>query len=205
VRETKLIGILLAGGKGERMGSRPKALLPIGDGTFMGAIVSSMKDAGIEDIAVVVGFHADEVLPFVPHGIRSVINPTPEKDMLSSLLIGLKCAFEEHTGALIALSDYPLVKVSTYRALVEEHREHPECIISPVNENHGGHPVVFPKILFGELESAPFEVGARHVVRANPQLRRFVPVDDPGIRIDINTPELYQEYIGSINGEYSWQ
>lgn len=204
MEDTKLIGILLAGGKGERMGSRPKALLPIGETTFMGVIISSMREAGVEDIAVVVGFHAEEVMPFVPHGVRYAVNPTPEKDMLSSLLTGLKCASEEHTGALIALSDYPLVKGSTYRALIEEHREHPDCIISPVNENHGGHPVVFPRILFGELESAPLEVGARHVVRANPELRRFVHVDDPGIRIDINTPELYQRYIGSINGECSW-
>ncbi len=202
--DTKLLGVLLAGGRGERMGSRPKALMPIGDSTFMGVIISAMMEAGIEDITVVLGFHADEVRPFVPEGVDIAVNPKPEMDMLSSLLTGLESASSEHTGGLIALTDYPLVEISTYRKLIEEHNSHPECIVSPVNENRGGHPVIFPRVLFDELATAPLEVGARHVVRANPDRRRFVAVDDRGISIDINTPELYEEYIGTKHGEKLW-
>ena len=202
--ETKLLGILLAGGRGERMGLRPKALMPIGESTFMGMIVETMRKAGIEDITVVLGFHADEVRPYVPKGVDIAVNPNPEKDMLSSLLTGLKSASAEHTGGMIALTDYPLVKLSTYKLLIEEHRKNPGCLISPVHDNHGGHPVIFPRVLFDELASAPLEIGARHVVRANPELRRFVAVDDPGISIDINTPELYEKHIGSKFGEKPW-
>jgi len=204
MNKTRLMGILLAGGRGERMGSRPKALLPIGESTFMGVIISVMMKAGIEDITVVLGFHADEVRPFVPEGVDIAVNPKPEMDMLSSLLTGLESASAEHTGGLIALTDYPLVKLSTYSKLIEEHRRNPGCIISPVHNNHGGHPVIFPRVLFDELATAPLEVGARHVVRANPDLRRFVPVDDPGICIDVNTPELYEKHIASKIGEISW-
>lgn len=199
--ETKLLGILLAGGKGERMGSVPKALLSFGDTNFMGAILRNMQKAGLEDIVVVLGYHADEIRPHVPDDIEIAVNPYPEEDMLSSLLTGLNIASDEHTGALIALTDYPMVKDSTYTALVAEHRRYPGCIVSPVNENRGGHPVIFPRVLFDELAGAPLEIGARHVVQANPDRRRFVPVDDPGIRIDINTPELYEKYIEPRFGE----
>lgn len=199
--ETKLLGIILAGGKGERMGNQPKALLQLDDSNFMCEIITGMRSAGLSHIVVVLGFHAEEIRPEVPNDVEIAVNPNPEKDMLSSLLTGLGMAGEDHSGALIALVDYPLVKKTTYTALVEEHRRAPGCIISPVYDNHGGHPVIFPRVLFDELATAPLNIGARHVVRANPEKRRFVSVDDPGIRIDINTPELYDKYIANKVGE----
>jgi len=195
-----LFGVLLAGGKGERMGQRPKALLPIGDDTFMSRIIGSIRESGLSDIVVVLGYHENEIRPEVPSGIEIAVNPKPELDMLSSLLVGLGCAEDHHTGALIAMTDYPLVKPDTFRSIIEEHIKHPDCIISPSCEGRAGHPVIFPKTLFGELATAPNDVGARHVVRANPDLRRFVIVDDPGITFDINTPEIYEKYIGPFYG-----
>ncbi|RKZ31678.1 nucleotidyltransferase family protein [bacterium] len=196
-----IFGLILAAGSGERMGDRPKALLHIDGGNFLQRIADKMRIAGLLEIKVVVGYHREKVLPYIPRNMEVVINPDPENDMLSSILVGIAGAKEYHTGALIAHVDYPLVETSTFRALIEEHYRFPGCIISPVYKGRGGHPVIFPRILFEELADAPLDIGARHVVRANPDRRRFVPVDDPGIAIDINTPEDYEKYIGPFPGE----
>ena len=50
--------VVLAAGASSRMG-RPKANLPLADGhTFLSAIVSTLLDAGIDDVMVVVGHEA---------------------------------------------------------------------------------------------------------------------------------------------------
>ncbi len=202
--DKNLFGIVLAAGRGERMGNRPKAILPIGDETFLSKVAGNMQRGGIAEIVVVLGFHAEKIAPFVPEGIAILVNPAPEKDMLSSILTGLKWADEKHTGALIAMVDYPLVRAETFELLTKEHRIHPGCIISPSFKMSSGHPVIFPKILFRELADCPLETGARHVVRANPKKRKFVVVDDPGIHIDINTPEAYEKFIGPFPQEVEW-
>ena len=53
--------IVLAAGRSSRMG-RAKATLPLGDGdTFLTRIVRTFRDAGIDDVIVVVGHEADAI------------------------------------------------------------------------------------------------------------------------------------------------
>ena len=59
LRETRVRGIILAAGKGSRLngtaGDRPKCLLRVGDMTLIERQIESLRAAGIDDIAVVVG------------------------------------------------------------------------------------------------------------------------------------------------------
>jgi molybdenum cofactor cytidylyltransferase len=56
------------------------------------------------------------------------------------------------------------------------------------HDGHRGHPVIFARTTFTELESAPDEEGARHVVNADPTRVAYVDSDDPGINLDLDTP-----------------
>jgi molybdenum cofactor cytidylyltransferase len=59
-----------------------------------------------------------------------------------------------------------------------------------------GHPVVFDRSLFAELERADGSRGARAVVAAHERDTVDVPVDDEGAFFDIDTPEDYQRAFG---------
>jgi molybdenum cofactor cytidylyltransferase len=55
--------------------------------------------------------------------------------------------------------------------------------------------VIFSRELFHELSNAPLDEGAITVVKKHQEKVLHVEVDDVGILIDIDTPELYQRYV----------
>ena len=56
----EISAILLAAGQSRRMG-RPKLILPWGETTVLGQVVSTFAAAGIEDILVVTGGARDQI------------------------------------------------------------------------------------------------------------------------------------------------
>ena len=192
-------GIVLAGGKSSRMG-RPKALLPIGSSgdTFFDRITRTLLDAGIHDVVVVVGADAEAIRAGTrPRaGVRIVDNPDYELGQLTSLLAGLEAIdVRRAAAALVTLIDVPLVSAATVRLLVSAQREHGAAIVRPVSAQRHGHPVIFSRTLFGELQRADPVHGAKPVVRAHAADMLEVPVDDEGAFTDIDTPEDYERFI----------
>ena len=196
-----IAGIVLAGGKSSRMG-RPKALLPIGSSgdTFFDRVTRTLLDAGIQDVIVVVGADADAIRAAVrPRpGVRIVDNPYHEQGQLTSLLAGLRAIDAARTTAvLVTLIDVPLVSVATVRTLIAAQRERGAPVVRPVSNGRHGHPVIFGRDLFGELQHADPAHGAKPVVRAHAADMIEVPIDDEGAFTDIDTREEYERFIGA--------
>src|SRR5439155_13420913 len=80
--------IVLAAGRSSRMG-RAKAMLPLDGGdSFLTRIVRTFRDAGIDDVIVVVGHEADAIAAsFAQSGLaaRFVMNAGYDRGQLSSL------------------------------------------------------------------------------------------------------------------------
>jgi molybdenum cofactor cytidylyltransferase len=64
--------------------------------------------------------------------------------------------------------------------------------VQPTFEGVRGHPVLFARALFPELLEEALPEGARTVLRRYLGSRLLLPVDDPGILADIDTPEDYR-------------
>jgi molybdenum cofactor cytidylyltransferase len=193
-------GIVLAGGKSSRMG-RPKALLPIGSSgdTFFDRVTRTLLDGGIHDVVVVVGADSEAIRAGAPSraGVRIVDNPDYEQGQLTSLIAGLRAIDASRvTAALVTLIDVPLVSAETVRVLIAAQREHGAPVVRPVSTGRHGHPVIFGRALFRELERADPAHGAKAVVRAYAADMIEVPIDDEGAFTDIDTREDYEKYIG---------
>jgi molybdenum cofactor cytidylyltransferase len=180
---------------------RPKALLPLGDETFLSRVVRSLEAGGIDEIVIVTGLHDAEIrdawvgAPFAA-GIRLVHNPDHDLGQLSSLLAGLD-ALGPHPpdGILVALVDQPAVRAVTVTAIVQAWHDRNAPIVRPVYQGRHGHPVLFAAETFEALRAAPLEEGARAVVRAFGARVEDVTVDDPGICLDVDTPEDYERLL----------
>lgn len=183
-----LEGIILAAGESRRMGY-PKPLLKIGDRTFIEQIAETML-AVVPRLVIVIGAHGDRVRAAIPNDARIAIveNPNYERGQLSSLKVGLGALQPDAAGALVHLGDHPLVKVETFRAVVDSYNQAHEPILVARHDGHRGHPVIFDRAVFYELQAAPEEEGARHVVNANPSRVFCVDLPDPGINLDLDTP-----------------
>ena len=194
-------GIVLAGGRSSRMG-RPKALLPIGSSgeTFFDRVTHTLLTAGVNDVIVVVGADAQVIRANAKPatGVRIVDNPDYAQGQLTSLLAGLRaCERARASAALVTLIDVPLVSAATVRLLIAAQRESNAPVVRPVSQGRHGHPVIFGRALFEQLERADPLRGAKPVVRAHEAEMVEVPIDDEGAFTDIDTREDYERFVGA--------
>jgi molybdenum cofactor cytidylyltransferase len=193
-----LSAVILAAGDSSRMGWPKAALLTPDGGTFITRIVGTLRDAGVDDLVIVTGRHHDAVLDAlarerVQPSTRVVRNPDPSRGQLSSLLAGMDAIVTTRTDALMmTLVDVPLVRVSTVIAVIDEWRRTRAPIVRPAVGDRHGHPVIFDRVVFDEIRRAPFDAGAKSVVRAHEHEIVNVPVDDEGCARDVDTPSDYQ-------------
>jgi CTP:molybdopterin cytidylyltransferase MocA len=197
----RLAGILLAAGASRRMGT-PKAALVLEGETLVARGLRGLHAASCDPLVVVTGVHHDAVLAALPSDPPAgvVRNPDPTRGQLSSLktaLLELRSSPPEVVGALVALVDHPTVRTDTYRTLAQAGLGAATSIVLPVCDGRRGHPVVFLRVLWEELLAAPDNEGARVVVRRDPVRVTELPVADPGILLDIDTPEAFARLPGT--------
>ena len=181
-------GIILAAGESRRMGY-PKPLLKIGHRTFIEHIAETMLSV-VPRLVIVLGAHRDRVRVAIPHDARIAIveNPNYTRGQLSSLKVGLNEIQPHAAAALVHLGDHPMVRAETFRAIVDSYDRTGKPIVIARHDGHRGHPVIFDRELFAELQSCPEEEGARHVVNADASRVAYVDLPDPGINLDLDTP-----------------
>lgn len=191
--------IVLAAGRSSRMG-RAKATLPLGDGdTFLTRIVRTFRDAGVDDVIVVVGHDADAIAAsFAASGLaaRFVVNRQYDRGQLSSLVAGLAAIDRPGVAAvLVTLVDVPLVSAATVRAVIDRYRAAPLPIVRPTSGSRHGHPLLIDRSLFDALRAADPEEGAKPVVRAYASAAGDVEIGDEGAFTDIDTDEDYRRWV----------
>jgi molybdenum cofactor cytidylyltransferase len=113
--------------------------------------------------------------------------------MITSIQIGIRALSPASSGALLCLVDHPLIEARVIDSLIAALR--PKEIVLPVFNGHRGHPVLFSAEILDEILSLSPSQGANMVVRRDPSRIREVPVDDPGVLIDIDTPEQFRRVI----------
>jgi molybdenum cofactor cytidylyltransferase len=190
-------GIILAAGESRRMGS-PKALLPYQGHTFIERICRAFLTAGVDELIVVLGAWEEKLCPALPThpALQTVVNPDYKLGQLSSLTRGLGALSPESEAAVVNLVDHPLISAETITSLIASFRADPLPIIIASHHGKRGHPVLFSSQVYAELLAAPLDKGAKVVVRKDPKRVREVPLDDPGILADIDTPQEYTRWTG---------
>ena len=88
---TENIGAIIpAAGKGRRMG-RLKPLLDLGEGTVIAHVAGTFREAGVDDITVVLGHRCQAVIPELRKiGVAWQVNEHYEKGMISSVKWGIE-------------------------------------------------------------------------------------------------------------------
>jgi molybdenum cofactor cytidylyltransferase len=175
------------------MGS-PKPLLAWQGRTLVEYQVCSLLDAGVRDVIVVLGHRASEVAPFI-HGehVVRVLNPDYEQGKTTSIKAGLKAVPSDADAIMLLAVDQPRTPEIIAR-VIAAHIASDALITSPRYKGHGGHPLIFDASLLGELLCITEEnQGVREVFQGHLDRVAQVQIDDPMVRLDLNTPEAYAE------------
>jgi molybdenum cofactor cytidylyltransferase len=172
-----------------------KALLPIQPGrTFLGRILSTLVEAALDPLIVVSRSRLDIAAAWDDPRWRAVIqtiNPDPSRGQLSSLVCGLE-ALSDPAAILMTLVDVPLARVDTVQTLVEAWQRTRAPLVRPVYDGRHGHPVIFGGPMLTSLRAADPVEGAKPVVRAFAERGVDVAVNDPGVLVDVDTPDDYR-------------
>jgi len=87
-------------------------------------------------------------------------------------------------GLLVLLGDMPYLNSRTLMRLCDAHQSGRICV--PRYDGLSGHPVLFDRAWYKDLQNLKGDRGAKSIIRANPNRVHFVDVDDPGILADID-------------------
>jgi CTP:molybdopterin cytidylyltransferase MocA len=188
-------GVVLAAGLSSRM-ERPKPQLAVGAMTFLERAALTLRAAGCRRTYAVVnatdGATADIARSC---GLDVVVNEYPESEPIDSLRLVLE-QLPADTGAVLVLPvDLPLIAEETAATIVRSFRENPGPLILPFHNGVAGHPILIGRDLFSEILTRPFDEGLRSLIMESAQTLREVKVVDPGILIDIDTPDDYWRFI----------
>jgi molybdenum cofactor cytidylyltransferase len=181
--------IILAGGLSRRMG-RPKALLPLGNATFLESIVNAYREAGISSIRVATHGAVAEDPRFPPLDADDLlVLPAPTDSPIETLWRALQTVENLWSAFFVHPVDHPFVGTSTLAAMARVHLAERPPIVQPRHQGTGGHPVLIDMALLPEVRAASPDQGLRQVVRADPGRVLRLAVEDPGILQGINRPE----------------
>src|SRR5512139_188599 len=187
--------VILAAGESKRMG-QPKMLLPWGEVTVLGQVISAYQAAGVQDVLVVTGGARRQVEEIVQqHGARSVFNEQfAGGGMLSSLQCGLELLSTEEAdveAALIGLGDQPQVQAGAVRQVCEAFQQRSARLVVPSFQMRRGHPWLVERSLWKELLDLQPPGSPRDFLNRHAKEILYVESENASILADLDTPQDY--------------
>lgn len=190
-------GLILGAGASQRFGE-PKQLLPFAGTTLLGWVVSQAQQSmGLDELIVVLGRSAGEIRERVDFGDAKVVeNLVFSEGCASSYRAGI-AALDSHAEAImIVLGDQPGITPETIDCLAEEWRKTEAPIALCLYEGRKGHPMIFARSLFDQLEVLHGDKAAWKLVDAHASSLLEVPLALP-FPEDINTREDFERIASS--------
>jgi molybdenum cofactor cytidylyltransferase len=198
-----IFAVVPACGQSTRMG-RPKLSLPLGACTVIEHVIAALRSGGVERVLVVVGPHVPELIPLAIAASAEVLElPEITPDMRATVERGL--AYLEVAAHpqpddwwMLAPADQPILSVAVVRDLIAASISPLHSIIVPVHGEKRGHPTLIRWRAVAEMRALPPDRGINSFLRAHAQETLELPISDPGILSDLDTPEDYARQLANL-------
>ena len=203
--------VLLAAGAGSRLGGRPKALLELGGVPLVMRQLIALSGAGVDEVAVVLGHHADAVEAAVrAFPITLVRNPDPDAGQPSSVRVGLQALSPRLDAVMVALADQPLIDEQDVIALIGAFKKRGDAAMvvprvrRPDGESVPGNPVIFDAKLREEWLAGDANLACRKWRQSHPERVHWFDTDNQRYGIDIDTREDMARFAATTGHELRW-
>lgn len=198
--------MILAAGAGTRLGGIAKGRLFRDGRSLLGLAVERCLSAGIAAPLAVLGADLEAMLnlPDLPQEARLLAHATWAAGRTSSLQAGLRAlgSLTPRTPILLFPVEYACIGPTVIPALLSAYASAADLVEGrwvPVCDQRRGHPILFTASLIPAfMELAP-EDSLRPVFQQVPLFE--VPMKDPGVLQDVNTPEDVRTLGLSLSGD----
>ena len=186
-----LSAVILAAGFSSRMGEF-KPLLPLGPNAVVDQVIGIFREAGVEDILVVIGHNIDAMRSHLQAaGVTLVENPDFETGMFSSVKAGVSRLNTASQGFFMLPVDIPLVRAGTIRRLGQALTETNADVVYPCFQGRRGHPPLIRRNIVAEIRQAGPDFTLRDILSRC--TAEFLETPDRNILFDIDTMDDYRE------------
>ncbi len=203
--KSTIAAVILAAGGSSRFGA-PKQLLPWQGRPLIAHVADMAWMAGLSPVVVVVGAEAEQVTPALAGREVCVLrNYRWQEGMSTSLSLGVAALPATVEAAIFLPVDQPLVDARFLRSLAMYWREHNAGIVVPVGrEERRGTPVLFARRFFPELAQLTGDIGGRALFAQYADELVTMPVADPDILTDVDTPAAYEALLARQATSLDW-
>ncbi len=170
-----------------------KPLLSFGLHTVIEQVFSAVREAGIGTIRVVVGWDGHRLIPVLERrGVPWVENERYPGGMYTSIQAGARTLPSDVRAFFMLPADMPLVRAETLIRMIAEWDREPAGILYPRHEGQRGHPPLIDRAYVPEILGEAPPGGLRTLLARHAEDARDIDVVDPGILVDLDTPEEYR-------------
>jgi len=168
----------------------PKPLVRLQGRPLIDRVLSTVRRSHAKDVIVVLGLEADRIRREIDfHDVKVVVNEGYAGGMSSSLAAGVRGAGHHGGAYLVVLADQPLVSPHTLDALIERWSATGAKICIPTYHRARGNPVLVDASLSEEMLGITGDRGCRAIFPHHADETEEVPVNDPGILVDLDTED----------------
>lgn len=198
----RALAIVPAAGRSRRMG-RAKLLLPYGDDTIIGTLVTNLEDAGVRPVLLVLRPGASELRRWARSRSLPVSNnPEPERGMLSSIHAGIRALggaarlaqllTQSRAPLLVTPADFPALRATTVTDLLDHQARSERGLVLPTCGGRRGHPLLIHPRLLAAVDALDPAVGLHAILERHEHEIETVETDDTGVLRDVDTAEDYR-------------
>lgn len=181
------------------MGADNKLHLPIDGEALLRHSLKTLLASSIDEVVVVLGHDQESTRALVDDlPLRFVYNDAYESGQMTSVHCGLASLKKTYDGVVIALGDQPALAVADINYLIDAYlnRSRGEVAV-PVFEGERGNPIILSERCRADILAGTRNLGCRRFIEKNPELVCKVEMPGPGVLIDLDTPQEYQNYCES--------
>jgi molybdenum cofactor cytidylyltransferase len=184
-------GIILAGGSSTRFG-RPKQLLKLKGKYLLEYVLTAALDSELNHVVLVLGHDHQNILQALGactlhERLQVVINHRYLEGQSRSLQAGLLKIRQTFPSVMFLLGDQPLLDSNTIDHMLDRFRYSGKDICVPVCKDKRGNPTIFNRVLYDQLLAIEGDIGARNIIRANPERVLYLEMNDPLRFFDIDS------------------
>lgn len=200
--------IVPAAGHSTRMG-RPKLALPLAGRTVLEHVIDALRIGGVDHVVVVIGPHVVELVSLAKAaGAHVCLLAEPTPDMRATVEQGLRWVeerFHPHAGDrwLLVPADHPVINADIVRQLFSRFGENGTSIVVPVHNSRRGHPTLMVWNHVADIRALAADQGINAYLRSRAAETLELSLVDPGVLIDLDTPEDYERLVRSFEARKS--
>jgi CTP:molybdopterin cytidylyltransferase MocA len=179
----------------------------LGNKTVISRLLETLDRPLVRCRAVVLRRNDQALLDEVETGggwaIPPEVDPPEMRESVQYALSAIAQTFapQPTDGWLLVPADHPVLSQEVIDKLIAVWQTTSAEILVPCYENRRGHPTIFSWRLAEEVANIPADRGLNWLVRSLGAAIEEVPVDDPAIFIDLDTPADYEALKKSFPAE----